>query len=264
MRRAREERVIHPTACIDARAQLGANVSVGPFCVIGANVDIGAGTVLGSHVVIEGPTRIGRDNRFFPFCSIGADPQDKKYQGETTRLEIGDGNTFRESMTVHRGTAGGGGVTRIGNDNWLMAYVHIAHDCRVGDHTVIANAAALAGHVSVDDYAILGGYSLVHQFCRVGAHAFTSMGSVINRDVPPFFTVAGHFAEPKGINSEGLKRRGFSADQLLAVKRAYKTLYLSGLPLAEARNQIAQAAAIDAELQLLVDFIDRSERGLVR
>jgi len=163
-----------------------------------------------------------------------------------------------------RGTAGGGGVTRIGNDNWLMAYVHIAHDCRVGDHTVIANAAALAGHVSVDDYAILGGYSLVHQFCRVGAHAFTSMGSVINRDVPPFFTVAGHFAEPKGINSEGLKRRGFSADQLLAVKRAYKTLYLSGLPLAEARNQIAQAAAIDAELQLLVDFIDRSERGLVR
>jgi len=256
--------VIHPTACIDARAQLGANVSVGPFCVIGANVDIGAGTVLGSHVVIEGPTRIGRDNRFFPFCSIGADPQDKKYQGETTRLEIGDGNTFRESMTVHRGTAGGGGVTRIGNDNWLMAYVHIAHDCRVGDHTVIANAAALAGHVSVDDYAILGGYSLVHQFCRVGAHAFTSMGSVINRDVPPFFTVAGHFAEPKGINSEGLKRRGFSADQLLAVKRAYKTLYLSGLPLAEARNQIAQAAAIDAELQLLVDFIDRSERGLVR
>jgi len=264
VRRAREERVIHPTACIDARAQLGANVSVGPFCVIGANVDIGAGTVLGSHVVIEGPTRIGRDNRFFPFCSIGADPQDKKYQGETTRLEIGDGNTFRESMTVHRGTAGGGGVTRIGNDNWLMAYVHIAHDCRVGDHTVIANAAALAGHVSVDDYAILGGYSLVHQFCRVGAHAFTSMGSVINRDVPPFFTVAGHFAEPKGINSEGLKRRGFSADQLLAVKRAYKTLYLSGLPLAEARNQIAQAAAIDAELQLLVDFIDRSERGLVR
>ncbi|PIV32909.1 MAG: acyl-[acyl-carrier-protein]--UDP-N-acetylglucosamine O-acyltransferase [Lysobacterales bacterium CG02_land_8_20_14_3_00_62_12] len=256
--------MIHPTACIDARAQLGANVSVGPFCVIGANVDIGAGTVLGSHVVIEGPTRIGRDNRFFPFCSIGADPQDKKYQGETTRLEIGDGNTFRESMTVHRGTAGGGGVTRIGNDNWLMAYVHIAHDCRVGDHTVIANAAALAGHVSVDDYAILGGYSLVHQFCRVGAHAFTSMGSVINRDVPPFFTVAGHFAEPKGINSEGLKRRGFSADQLLAVKRAYKTLYLSGLPLAEARNQIAQAAAIDAELQLLVDFIDRSERGLVR
>jgi UDP-N-acetylglucosamine acyltransferase len=264
VRRAREERVIHPSACIDARAQLGANVSVGPFCVIGAEVEIGADSVLGSHVVIEGPTRIGRNNRFFPFCSIGADPQDKKYQGETTRLEIGDGNTFRESMTVHRGTAGGGGVTRIGNDNWLMAYVHIAHDCQVGDHTVIANAAALAGHVSVDDYAILGGYSLIHQFCRVGAHAFTSMGSVINRDVPPFFTVAGHFAEPKGINSEGLKRRGFSADQLLAIKRAYKTLYLSGLPLAEARNQIAQAAAVDAELQLLVDFIDHSERGLVR
>lgn len=256
--------MIHPSALIDPGAQLGANVTVGPFCVIGAEVEIGADTVLSSHVVIEGPTRIGRNNRFFPFCSIGADPQDKKYRGERSTLEIGDGNTFRESMTVHRGTAAGGGVTRIGSDNWLMAYVHIAHDCRVGDHTVIANAAALAGHVQVDDYAILGGYSLIHQFCRVGAHAFTSMGSVINRDVPPFFTVAGHFAEPKGVNSEGLKRCGFSADKLLVIKRAYKTLYLSSLPLADARSQIAQAAEVDAELQLLVDFIDHSERGLIR
>lgn len=256
--------MIHPSAIIAPSAKLGVNVQIGPFCVIGDGVEIGDDCKIGPHVVIDGPTRIGQRNCFYQFSSIGADPQDKKFRGEDSALEIGDDNMFREFITINRGTGDGGGITRIGNGNWLMAYVHLAHDCRVGNHTIFANAASLAGHVRVDDFAILGGFTLVHQFCQVGAHAFTSMGSVINRDVPPYVTVAGNFAEPKGINSEGLKRRGFSADKILAIRRAYKTLYLSGLPLAEARNQIVTAASSDEELRTLVDFIDRSERSLIR
>jgi UDP-N-acetylglucosamine acyltransferase len=255
---------IHPSALVDPDARIEAGVSIGPFSVIGAQVEIGAGSVIGPHVVIDGPTRIGRDNRIFQFASVGAAPQDKKYAGEPTVLEIGDGNTIREFVSIHRGTVQDGGATRIGDHNWIMAYVHIAHDCRVGNHTILANAASLAGHVRIDDYVILGGFSLIHQFCQVGAHAFTSMGSIINRDVPPFVTVAGNFAEPKGINSEGLRRRGFDAARITAIKRAYKTLYKSSLPLADARAQLAEAADDAPDLRLLLDFIDRSERSLIR
>ncbi len=255
---------IHPNALVDPGARIEAGVSIGPFSVIGAQVEIGTGSVIGPHVVIDGPTRIGRDNRIFQFASVGAAPQDKKYAGEPTTLEIGNGNTIREFVSIHRGTVQDGGTTRIGDDNLIMAYVHIAHDCTVGNHTVLANAASLAGHVRVDDYAILGGFSLIHQFCQVGAHAFTSMGSIINRDVPPYVTVAGNFAEPRGINSEGLKRRGFDAARITAIKRAYKTLYKSSLPLAEARARLALAADDAPDLRLLLDFIDRSERSLLR
>ncbi len=255
---------IHASALIDPRAKLGKNVSVGPFSIIDGEVEIGDDTEIGPHVVIRGPTRIGRENRIFQFSSIGEAPQDKKYAAEATALEIGDRNTIREFVTINRGTVQDDGITRIGNDNWIMAYVHVAHDCRVGNHIIFANAASLAGHVTVDDWVILGGFTLVHQFCKVGAHAFTSMGSIINRDVPPYVTVAGNFAEPKGINSEGLKRRGFSSDRIMSIKRAYKTLYKSGLPLADARAQLAAAATGAPDVQLLLDFIDRSERSLIR
>ncbi len=256
--------MIHPTAQIDPSARLGANVSVGAFSLIGPNVEIGDGTWIGPHVVIEGPTRIGRDNRIWQFASIGAAPQDKKFHGEDSLLEIGDRNVIREFVTFNRGTADGGGVTRIGNDNWMMAYVHIAHDSIVGNHTIFANAASLAGHVIVDDWVILGGFTLVHQFCQVGAHAFTSMGSIINRDVPPYVTVAGTFAEPKGINAEGLRRRGFDSERIMSIRRAYKTLYKSGLSLADAREQLALAATGAPDLKLMIDFIERSQRSLVR
>lgn len=256
--------MIHPSAVIDPAARLGNNVSVGAYSVIGADVEIGDDTWIGPHVVIEGPTRIGRDNKIWQFASIGAAPQDKKFHGERSRLEIGDRNVIREFVTFNRGTEDGGGVTRIGNDNWLMAYVHLAHDCIVGNNVIFANAASLAGHVTVDDWVILGGFTLVHQFCQVGAHAFTSMGSIINRDVPPYVTVAGSFAEPKGINSEGLKRRGFDSDRILSIRRAYKTLYKSGLPLAEAREELARASSEAPDVKLMLDFIDRSQRSLVR
>lgn len=256
--------MIHPTAVIDPAARLGSNVSVGAYSVIGADVDIGDDTWIGPHVVIEGPTRIGRENRIWQFASIGAAPQDKKFHGEQSLLEIGDRNVIREFVTFNRGTADGGGVTRIGNDNWLMAYVHLAHDCIVGNNVIFANAASLAGHVTVDDWVILGGFTLVHQFCQVGAHAFTSMGSIINRDVPPYVTVAGSFAEPKGINSEGLKRRGFDSERILSIRRAYKTLYKSGLPLAEAREELARVSSDAPDVKLMLDFIDRSQRSLVR
>jgi len=256
---------VHAAAHIDPKARIGDRVTIGAFTLIGADVEIGEGTEIGSHVVIEGPTRIGRDNRISPFCSIGGAPQDKKYAGEPTRLEIGDRNVFREFCTIHRGTTQDIGLTKIGNDNWIMAYVHVAHDCIVGDHTIFANAASLAGHVRVDDYVILGGFTLVHQFCQVGAHAFTSMGAIINRDVPPYVTVAGNFAAPKGINAEGLRRRGFSSERILDIKRAYRTLYKSGLPLAEARAQLATAADNGSEdVRLMLDFIERSERSLIR
>jgi len=255
---------VHPGAAVDPAARIGANVSIGPFAVVGPGVEIGDGCVIGSHVVIEGPTVIGRNNRIHPFAAIGGEPQDKKYRDQPTRLQIGDGNTIREFVTINRGTAEDEGITRIGDDNWIMAYVHIAHDCVVGSHTIFANAASLAGHCRVDDHAILGGFSLIHQFCQVGAHAFTAMGSVVNRDVPPFVTVAGTYAEPRGINSEGLKRRGYDSARVMAIKRAYKTLYTAGLPLAQAREQLAEAARQTPDIQLMIDFIDRSQRSLLR
>ena len=256
--------MIHPTAIIDPQARIGANVSIGAYSIVGADVEIGDNTTIGPHVVIEGPTRIGRDNRIWQFASIGAAPQDKKFHGERSLLEIGDRNVIREFVTFNRGTEDGSGLTRIGNDNWLMAYVHIAHDCVVGNHAIFSNAASLAGHVLVDDWVILGGFTLVHQFCQVGAHAFTAMGAIINRDVPPYVTVAGSFAEPKGINSEGLRRRGYSSDRIMAIKRAYRTLYMSGLPLADARTELARAAEGAPDVKLMLDFIERSQRSLVR
>jgi UDP-N-acetylglucosamine acyltransferase len=255
---------IHPSALVDPGARIGQDVSIGAFCVIGAQVEIGDGTRIASHVVIDGPTRIGRENQIYSFAALGGDPQDKKFHGERSELVIGDRNMIREFVTFNRGTADDAGVTRIGDDNWLMAYVHIAHDCIVGNRTIFANASSLAGHVTVEDYVILGGFTLVHQFCKVGAHAFTSMGSVINRDVPPFVTVAGKYAEPHGINSEGLKRRGFGTERIMSIKRAYRTLYKSGLPLAEARVQLAEAAKDAPDVRVMLDFIDRSERSLVR
>ncbi len=256
--------MIHPSACIDPDARIADGVSIGAFCVIGAGVEVAAGTVIGPHVVIDGPTQIGRDNRIHAFAALGGEPQDKKYRGEPSRLEIGDRNTIREFVTFNRGTDDDSGVTRIGDDNWIMAYVHIAHDCVVGNHTVFANASSLAGHSVIDDWVILGGFTLVHQFCQVGAHAFTAMGSVVNRDVPPFVTVAGAYAQPHGINAEGLRRREFSSERILTIKRAYRTLYKAGLPLAEARAELAQQAEHSTDVRLLLDFIDRSQRSLVR
>ena len=256
--------MIHSTAIIDPSARIGANVSIGPFTIVGADVEIGDGCEIGPHVVIQGPTRIGPRNRIHQFSSIGGDPQDKKFKGERALLEIGADNMIREFVTLNRGTEDGGGVTRIGDRNWIMAYVHMAHDCIVGNDCIFANAASLAGHVRVDDFVILGGFTLMHQFCQIGAHAFTAMGAVINRDVPPYTVVAGSYAEPRGINSEGLKRRGYSPESIMSIKRAYKTLFLSGLPLAQARAEIAKAAETNGDLKILSEFIDRSERSLIR
>lgn len=256
--------MIDPRAAVDPAAELADDVTIGPFAVVGPQVRISAGTVVGAHAVIQGPTRIGRDNQIHAFASVGTDPQDKKYAGEKSRLEIGDGNTIREFVTINRGTAGGGGVTRIGDDNWIMAYVHIAHDCLIGSHTIFANNATLAGHVAVQDHAILGGFTLVHQFCRLGAHCFTAMGSAINRDVPPFVMVAGHMATPRGINTEGLRRRGFSSQRLAAIRRAYKTLYRSGLRLEEARERLGAERQDNPDIDELVNFIVDSQRSIVR
>jgi UDP-N-acetylglucosamine acyltransferase len=255
---------IHPTAIVAPGARLGDNVSVGPYSIIGEHVEIGDNTWVGPHVVIEGHTSIGRDNRFFQFCSIGAINQDKKYKGEPTRVEIGDRNTFRESCTVHIGTTQDKLVTRVGNDNWVMAYVHIAHDCIVGNNTTFANCAQLAGHVEVGDWAVLGGFSGVHQFCKIGAHVMTAVGSVILQDIPPYVMAAGNTATPFGINAEGLKRRGFTAPQLQAIKRAYRTLYRSGLSLDEAKEKLREDAGKEAVVQPLVDFLDQSQRGIIR
>jgi UDP-N-acetylglucosamine acyltransferase len=257
--------LIHPTALIDTGARLGENVSIGAYSVIGADVEIGDGTTVGPHVVIEGPTRIGRDNRIFQFASLGAAPQDKKYGGEPTRLEIGDRNTIREFCTFNRGTAQDAGVTRVGDDNWIMAYVHLAHDCQIGDHTIFANNAQLAGHVHVGDWAILGGFTVVHQFVRIGAHCITGMGTILLQDVPPFVTASGNPAAPHGINGEGLKRRGYSAETIASIKRAYKTLYRSGLKLDEAVAAIAAEAQGDlAPLTALSDFLAAPGRGILR
>ena len=255
---------IHPTAIIDPAAVLADDVRVGPYSVIGPDVAIGRATVIGSHVVLKGPTTIGEHNQVFQFASIGDAPQDKKYAGEPTRLVIGDRNTIREGCTINRGTVQDEGTTRVGNDNWIMAYVHIAHDCVVGNQVILANNASLAGHVHVEDQAILGGFSGVHQFCRIGAHSFIGGFSAITRDVPPYMMVSGVPPEPRGINLEGLRRRGFSAEKIRALKEAYRLLYRAGLRLTEAREQIAALAAEHPELRLIVDFIDRSERSILR
>ncbi|MGH8118093.1 MAG: acyl-ACP--UDP-N-acetylglucosamine O-acyltransferase [Rhodanobacteraceae bacterium] len=261
---ARQGIRIHPTAIIDPGARLAGDVTVGPYTVIGAEVEIGAGSRVDAHALIQGPTRIGRDNHIYAFASIGGDPQDKKYRGERSELVIGDGNTIHEFVTINRGTADGGGTTRIGDDNWIMAYVHIAHDCQVGSHTVFSNNATLGGHVEIGDWVVLGGFAGVHQFCKVGAHAFAAMYSAINRDVPPFIYVAGQFAVPRGVNAEGLKRRGFDAGRIAAIKRAYRTLYLSHKTLEEARVALADQADASDDVRLFRDFIEHSERALVR
>jgi UDP-N-acetylglucosamine acyltransferase len=237
---------------------------VGPFAVIGPEVLIGGGTWIGPHVVLRGPTRIGRDNRIFQFASVGEDPQDKKYAGERTSLEIGDRNRIREYCTIHRGTEQDRGVTSIGSDNLLMAYTHVAHDCRIRDNVVMANAASLGGHVQVDDWAILGGFTIVHQFCRVGAHSFCAMGSVQTKDVPPYVTAGGHPARPRGINGEGLRRRGFSPEAVAAIKRAYRALYRSGLKLEEALQRVREIAAAVPEVAPFADFVGDSSRSIVR
>ncbi len=257
--------MIHPTAVIDPSAVIGENVQIGAYSVIGADVHIGDGSVIGPHVVIEGPTRIGRDNRIAQFASLGGDPQDKKFKGERTELVIGDRNVIREYVTINRGTGDGGGVTRIGDDNWLLAYVHIAHDCRIGNHTVFSGYAALAGHAEIGDWVIISGYAGVHQFGKVGAHAFIGMGCLVGADVPPFVMMANEqHGRPRGINSEGLKRRGFDTARIAAIKRAYRTLYMAGLSLTEAREQLAVQAQNSEDVRAMLDFLERSERSLAR
>jgi UDP-N-acetylglucosamine acyltransferase len=259
-----DRKLIDKRAIIDPKAELDESVEVGPFSVIGPDVQIGKGTRVGPHAVIKGPTRIGQDNRVFQFASVGEDPQDKKYAGEPTRLEIGDHNVIREFTTIHRGTVQAEGVTRIGSHNLLMAYTHVAHDCVLGDHTILANAASLGGHVSVDDYAILGGFTIVHQFCRIGAHSFCGMGSAISKDLPPYVLVSGSPAKPHGINSEGLRRRAFSEQTITQIKRAYKQLYLSGKRLEAAVDELREMALQTPELDILVAFLSRAGRGILR
>jgi UDP-N-acetylglucosamine acyltransferase len=259
---------IHPTALVDPGAQLADDVEVGPYCIVGPHVSIGAGTRVGSHTVIEGRTRIGRDNRIHAFCALGGPPQDKKYAGEPTELEIGDGNTIRECCTMNTGTVQDRGVTRIGSHNWVMAYVHVAHDCMVGDHTIFANNASLAGHVVVGDWVILGGMSGVHQFVHVGAHAMTAAGTILLQDLPPYVMGAGNPAAARGMNVEGLRRRGFPADAIALLRRAYKVLYREGLPVAEAIDRmqalVDEAPQFSDQLQPLLQFVRESRRGILR
>ncbi len=255
---------IHPTAIIDPKAELDSSVMVGAYSIIGPNVKIDAGTRIASHVIISDHTIIGKNNEIFQYSSLGEAPQDKKYKGEPTLLEIGDNNTIREFCTFNRGTVQDKGTTKIGNDNWIMAYVHLAHDCMIGNNTIFANNASLAGHVDVHDYAILGGFTLIHQFCKIGSHVITAVGSVVFKDIPPYVTAAGYDAKPHGINTEGLKRRGFSPEAILEVKRAYKTLYRNNLTLDEAKIQLTEKAKHYQEIKLLLDFLNVSTRGIVR
>lgn len=256
--------MIHPQALIDPSAELADGVSVGPFSVIGAGVTIGQGTEIGPHVVIGGPTIIGRENKIFAFASVGCDPQDKKYDGEPTRLEIGDRNVIRENCTISRGTVQDTGVTRIGNDNLVMAYVHIAHDCQIGNDAIFANSVTLAGHVEVENFCILGGFTLVHQFCKVGAHCFTAMNSVISKDVLPFTMISGHMAKPHGLNVEGLKRRGFTSETIRQLRKAYRIIYRSNLTLDHAVKKLEPMADDCPEIGQLLSFLQRVTRGIVR
>lgn len=256
--------MIHSSAVIHSSARLAADVEVGAFAVIGATVEIGRGTRIGPHTVINGPAKIGEDNRIYQFASVGEEPQDKKYRGEGTWLVIGDRNVIRESATIHRGTAQDRGETRIGDDNLLMAYTHVAHDCVIGNQVIMANAASLGGHIQVQDWAILGGFTIVHQFCRIGAHSFSAMGSVVSKDVPPYVTIDGHPAVPRGINTEGLRRRQFSAESISAIRRAYRLLYLSGLKLDQAVEAIRALGADHPDVTCMADFVAKSSRSIVR
>lgn len=259
---------IHPTAIIEPGAQLGEDVEVGPYAIVGANVSIGAGTAVGSHSVIEGHTAIGTANRIGHFASIGGRPQDMKYQGEPTRLVIGDRNTIREFTTIHTGTVQDAGVTTLGDDNWIMAYVHVGHDCHIGNHVILSSNAQMAGHVVIGDWAIVGGMSGVHQFVRIGEHSMLGGASALVQDVPPFVIAAGNKAEPHGINVEGLRRRGFSADAISGLRTAYRLLYKNGLSLEEAKAQLAELACAggdgDEHVRKLIAFIDASQRGIIR
>lgn len=256
--------MIHPTAIIAPGAKLADDVEIGPYSVIGEHVEIGSGTVIAPHVVINGHTRIGKNNQIFQFSSIGEINQDKKYKGEPTRTIIGDNNVFRECCTVHRGTVQDASETRIADHNLFMAYVHVAHDCVIGSHCIMANNATLAGHVHLGDWAILGGFAGVHQFCKIGAHAFVGMTSSLAKDVPPFVMAEGRPAQPHGINSEGLKRRGFSAENILMIKRAYKVIYRQGLTIVEAEPLLREMAKEYDAINLMADFIKSSERGIIR
>jgi UDP-N-acetylglucosamine acyltransferase len=256
--------LIHPSAIIDPAAIINDGVSIGPYSIIGAGVEIGAGTTIGPHVVLKGPTRIGKDNRIFQFCSVGESPQDKKYHGEVTRLEIGERNVIREYCTIHRGTIQDEGVTRIGDDNLFMAYTHIAHDCVIGDHVTMANAASLAGHVCVADHVILGGFSLVHQFCKLGIHSFSAMGSVISRDIPPYVMVGGRPTRPHGINSVGLERKGYDAEAVRTIRKAYKLIYKSGLTLEDAIKSLDEMVAETPAISVMADFLKNTQRSIIR
>jgi UDP-N-acetylglucosamine acyltransferase len=256
--------VIHPQALVDPKARIGAGAEIGAFSIIGPDVEIGENTWIGPHVVIHGPTRIGAGNRIYQFCSLGDAPQHTGYKGEPTRLEIGDRNIIREYCTLNRGTVAGGGVTRLGNDNFLMAYCHLAHDCQVGNRTIFANCASLAGHVTVGDYAILGGFTVAHQFCRIGAHCITALGTITFKDIPPYVIASGNPAVPHGINVRGLKRRQFSEEQIQNLRRAYKVLYMSDRQLDEALAQLTDMARSGAEIAPLVEFVRASERGVIR
>ncbi len=255
---------IHSTAIIDPSAKIAEGVSVGAYSVIGADVEIGPNTWIGPHVVINGPTTIGCDNKIHQFASIGDAPQDLKYDGEPTRLEIGDRNTIRECVTINRGTPGGGAITRVGSDNLLMAYIHIAHDCQIGNHVIFSNNASLAGHAHVGDYVILSGFTLVHQFCYIGDYAFTGMGSAIAKDVPPYLMISGNPAAPHGLNKVGLKRRGFSEEQVRNLMRVYKILYRQGLSLDDAKQQIAEMGESHEEVKRFSDFLEQSKRSIIR
>ncbi len=257
--------LIHPTAVIDPSAKLADGVRVGAFTLIGADVEIGANTEIGPHCSIQGPARIGEGNRFIGHAAIGGEPQDKKYRAERTELVIGDRNVIREFVTINRGTGGGGGITTVGDDNWMLAYTHVAHDCHVGSHCVFSNNTTLAGHVTVGDHVIISGFAGAHQFCRIGAHAFLGMGALTNGDVPPFTMVGSDsLGRPRGINSEGLKRRGFDAERIASIKRAYRTLYVAGLPLAEAKLQLAEQARNSDDVASMLAFIESAERPLLR
>ena len=256
--------MIHPTAIVDPSAHIADDCEIGAYSLVGAEVSLDSGTTVGPHVVINGPTRIGKNNRIFQFASVGDDPQDLKYAGERTELSIGDGNTIREFTTINRGTEGGGGITRIGNNNLFMAYIHVAHDCQLGDHIVMANGASLAGHVSVGDYAILAGFACVHQFCEVGEHAFLGLNSVANRDVAPFTMAVGNYAEGKGINKNGLRRRDFSEKAIQALHRAYKALIRAHGEREKAIAALSADISTYPEVARLVEFVQRSERGVVR
>jgi UDP-N-acetylglucosamine acyltransferase len=255
---------IHPTAIVEEGAVIGADVKIGPFCFVDSKVKIGRGTELLSHVVVKGPTTIGEENKIFQFASIGEACQDLKYAGEDTRLDIGDRNTIRESVTMHRGTIQDSGITKVGSDNLFMINAHVAHDCVIGDRCIFANNATLAGHVIVGDHAIIGGMSAVHQFCHVGEHCMLGGGSIVVQDVPPYVMGQGNHCEPFGINVEGLKRRGFEKQEILSIRRAYKALYRSGMTLAEAKTEIAKEATEYKSVQVFMDFLDNSERGIIR